>query len=72
MFKMYEKHVVLPRVAQERLRISRIDDRVDEVPDYLRADLSTDGGQSQMKALQDIEQLKHKRSQKIEQLKYAK
>ena len=54
MFKMYEKHVVLPHVTQEWLRISRIDDRVDKVPDYLRAVLSTDGGQSQMKVLQDI------------------
>ena len=53
-FKMYEKHVVLPHVTQDWLRISRVDDRVDKVPDYLRAVLSTDGGQSQMKVLQDI------------------
>jgi len=72
MFKIYAAEVTLPFISKERLKIARIDDKTEKVPDFLHAVLSTDGGMTQMKALQDLDSLKEKKRRNIDQVKFAK
>ena len=72
MFREYDRLVTVPFVLQTRLDIARVDDRTEQVPNYLRSMLSNDGGMAQMKAIQGPVSLNDKRAKNIEQLKYAK
>ena len=72
MFKLYDKEVTLPYISNERFKIAKIDDDRDAVPDFLHAVISTDGGMTQMMALQDIDSLKEKKRRNIDQVKFAK
>ena len=71
MFKLYDEKVTLPYLFNEKLKIAKIDDERDDVPDFLRAVISTDGGMTQMKALQNIDLLKEKKRKNIDQVKFA-
>ena len=72
MFKLYDEKVTLPYLSKERFKIAKIDDERDDVPDFLHAVISTDGGMTQMKALQNIDSLKEKKRKNIDQVKFAK
>ena len=62
----------MPYISKERCKIAKVDDTREVVPDYLHAVLSTDGGMTQMKALQDMDSLKEKVKRNIDQVKFAK
>ena len=71
MFCLYDELVTIPYVSLLRNKMG-IDDKNGSIPNYGRAVLSSDGGPSQMKALQNVDSLKQKRSLAIEQMKLAK
>ena len=72
MFKMYDTEVTLPYISKQRLKIAKIDDKSEDVPNFLHAVLSTDGGMTQMTALQDLDLLKDKKIRNIDQVEFAK
>ena len=65
MFRLYDALATLPYLPQLQLKMG-IDDKNGSIPNYRQAILSSDGGPSQMKALQNTDSLKRKRSLMIE------
>ena len=70
MFRLHKELVTMPYLSIARAEMG-VDDG-DDIPAHANAVISSDGGQTQMIALQDVASLEEKRRLKIHQLKFAK
>ena len=71
MFRLYDEIVAIPSILMLRKKIG-IDDKHGSIPSYGQAVLSSDGGPTQLKALQNIDGLRQKCKLSIVQMKLAK